>query len=119
MASEVCNIGPREQRKRRLLGFVALAVGVAWAFIFIVYDVPRPWRVIIFLPIWIASLGFLQARERICIALAARGMRNMDAGEERVEDRRAIEELQRRAQLINRRALLTAALATLLALLFP
>ncbi len=64
MTSEVCNIGPREQRKRRLLGIVALTIGVAAAFVLVVYDAPRWTRLVVFLPVWIAGLGLLQAREK-------------------------------------------------------
>jgi hypothetical protein len=58
------NIGPLEQRKRRLMGIVALVIGVSLGFLFIVYDAPRWSRLIIFFPIWIAGLGFLQSREK-------------------------------------------------------
>jgi hypothetical protein len=64
MVSEVSNIGPREQRKRRLLGIVALTVGVAAAFLLVVYDAPRLLRAVVFFPVWIAGLGLLQAREK-------------------------------------------------------
>jgi hypothetical protein len=58
------NIGPRERRKRRLMGIVALALAVGIAFILIVYDAPRWARLVIFLPAWIAGLGLLQSREK-------------------------------------------------------
>ena len=58
------NIGPMEQRKRRLLGIVALVIGVGLAFLFVVYDAPRWSRLVIFFPVWIAGLGLLQAREK-------------------------------------------------------
>ena len=64
MISEVSNIGPRERRKRRLLGIVALTVGVAAAFVVVVYDAPRWTRLIVFFPVWLAGLGLLQAREK-------------------------------------------------------
>lgn len=64
MSSEAINIGASEQRKRRLLGIVALVVGVAAAFVLVVFDAPRLSRVVIFFPIWIAGLGLLQAREK-------------------------------------------------------
>jgi hypothetical protein len=64
MPADAINIGPREQRKRRLLGIVALTVGVGLAFVMVVYGVPRLSRLIIFFPIWIAGLGLLQAREK-------------------------------------------------------
>ena len=58
------NIGPREQRKRRVLGVVALTVGVAVAFVLVVTGAPRLLRLVVFFPVWIAGLGLLQAREK-------------------------------------------------------
>ena len=117
--SDACNIGPRERRKRRLLGFVAVTAGVATAFALVVTGAPRWSRAIIFFPIWIGGLGLMQARDKICIALAARGVRNMDAGEEKIEDEHLNEQLRQKARHINRRALITAIAITILALAFP
>ncbi|MGD6690786.1 hypothetical protein VWY33_22495 [Xanthomonas citri pv. citri] len=64
MTGEVCNIGTKERRRRRLLGFVALTVGVALAFLLVVFQAPRLFRLVIFFPLWIAGLGLLQAREK-------------------------------------------------------
>lgn len=64
MSTPIGNIGPLEQRKRRLLGIVALAVGVGIGFLLVAYDAPRWSRLIIFFPVWIAGLGLLQAREK-------------------------------------------------------
>jgi hypothetical protein len=113
------NIGPREERKRRLMGIVALSVSVCMAFVLVVFGMSRWLRLVIFFPAWMAGLGMFQAREKICIALAARGTCNMDAGEEKIMDEKLIDELRIRARSINRRALLTAAVMTLAALAFP
>jgi hypothetical protein len=43
----------------------------------------------------------------------------MDNGEEKINDERRVEALRDKARWINRRALLTAAAVTLLALIFP
>jgi len=51
--------------------------------------------------------------------MAARGTRNMDAGEEKLDDEKLIERLRAKSQRINRRALITAAVITLLTLIFP
>ena len=117
--SDATNIGPREQRKRRLLGIVSLTVGVAVAFVLVVYGAPRWWRLVVFFPVWLAGLGLLQARARTCIALAARGTCNMDAGEERVTDESLVAQLRVKARQINRRALITAVVITLVTLIFP
>ena len=64
MSSDAINIGPRERHKRRLLGVVALTVGVGVAFLLVVTDAPRWSRAVIFFPVWMAGLGLLQAREK-------------------------------------------------------
>lgn len=119
MSTEPANIGPREQTKRRLLGIVSLVCGVGLAFASVVAGAPRWSRLVIFLPVWLAGLGMFMAREKTCVALAARGTRNMDAGEEPVGDRAAAARLREKARRINRRALIVAAVSTVVALLFP
>lgn len=64
METSAINIGPREIRKRRLMGIVALTVGVGVAFSLVVFGAPRLLRLVIFLPVWIAGLGLFQAREK-------------------------------------------------------
>lgn len=118
-AAEVANIGPRERRKRRAMGIAALAAGAALVFVLVAWDEPRPMRLFVFFPIWIAALGFFQAKEKTCIALAARGVCNMDAGEAKVEDESVAAELRARARRINRQSLITALIVTLVALAFP
>lgn len=113
------NIGPREQRKRRLLGVVALTVGVAAAFVLVIYEAPRWSRFIVFVPIWVAGLGLMQARENVCIALAERGTQMLDAQEERIDNHDLIGQLRDKARRINRRALITAVAITLVVLVFP
>lgn len=43
----------------------------------------------------------------------------MDAGEEKIEDERIVAGLRRTARSVNRRALLTAIVVTVVALVFP
>ena len=113
------NIGPREQFKRRLLGRVALIASVALTFVLIGYGAPRLVRLVIFFPLWMAALGYFQAREKTCIALAARGTCNMDAGEQKIEDPVRKAKLREKARKIHLRALGMAVALTLLILAFP
>jgi hypothetical protein len=118
-ATEVANIGPRERRKRRLLGIVSLTVAVGFAFVLVSFGAPRWSRLVVFFPLWLAGLGLLQARAQTCIALAARGVCNMDAGEETVTDGAIAARLRDKAAAVHRRALLVAAAITFVVLLFP
>jgi hypothetical protein len=51
--------------------------------------------------------------------MAARGTRNMDAGEEKIEDEGKVKQLRATSRRIHRRALITAVIVTLVALAFP
>jgi hypothetical protein len=113
------NIGPREQFKRRLLGRIALIASLALTIVLIGYGAPRLLRLVIFFPLWMAALGFLQAREKVCIALAARGTCNLDAGEQKIKDPRLQAKLREQARKIHIRALVMAVALTLLILAFP
>jgi hypothetical protein len=117
--TEAVNIGPRERTKRRVLGIVTLTVGVGVAFVLVTAGAPRLSRLVVFFPVWLAGLGLLQSKEKTCIALAARGTRNMDAGEEKIDDEGLNALLRDKARRINRRALATAALITAVTLAFP
>jgi hypothetical protein len=66
-----------------------------------------------------AGLGLLQAREKTCLALAARGTCNMDQGERAVVNARERVGLRRQARSIHRRALTLAVFLTLVASLLP
>src|SRR5215213_8095584 len=113
------NIGPVETRERRVMGIAALGAGAVLAFALVVVGAPWWSRAVVFFPVWLAALGLLQARERTCVALAARGVCNMDAGELPIGDDTAARELRAKARRINRRAVLVAATVTLVALTFP
>jgi hypothetical protein len=61
---ELANIGPKEARKRLLMGITMLVVGVVVAVIFAHAGVTRGWYPMLFLPFWIGTLGIFQARKK-------------------------------------------------------
>lgn len=120
--ANVCtpNIGPREKQKRLVAGVIMSALTVCVAAGLILAGLPRMWRLLTILPAWVAGLGLFQVRENTCVALAARGLRNMDAGDERIDD--PIELHRVRAQSRNvhiQAALLALAVAAFFTLLVP
>jgi len=58
------NIGPRERRKRLVMGIATLGVSAAIALTMILAGADRWWRIGLFLPFWMGSLGIFQAREK-------------------------------------------------------
>ncbi|HET7854061.1 MAG TPA: hypothetical protein VFM04_06365 [Candidatus Methylomirabilis sp.] len=57
------NIGPKEERKRLIMGIATLAAGLGIAAGLIVIGVDRWWRLGLFLPFWFGALGIFQALE--------------------------------------------------------
>jgi len=62
--AELANIGPKEIRKRQILGVAMLAMGVVMAVIFTLAGVSRGWYAALLLPFWIGTLAVSQARKK-------------------------------------------------------
>ena len=62
--AELANIGPKETRKRLLMGVAMLVVGVTLAAIFAHANVSHGWYAALFLPFWMGTLGLSQARKK-------------------------------------------------------
>lgn len=105
------NIGPAERRKRLIVGVVALGVCVVAALLLSLDGAPRYWRLLLFLPFWTAALGIFQARANVCVALAARGTRNLD-GQQEPQPAAELAAVRQEARRVHVRALLTALVLT-------
>ena len=57
-------LGPKETRKRFVMGVVMLAVSIAVFVALILAGLNRWWRLVLFFPFWMAALGFFQAKEK-------------------------------------------------------
>lgn len=119
MAECIPNIGPRERQRRLVGGFFFLAIMVCVAGCLIWFEAPRPWRLLVFLPAWAAAIGFFQVSEKTCVALAARGLRNMDAGDEAITSPHDLERVRAQSRNVHIRAVLSAAVAAGLLALVP
>jgi len=64
MAQHVDNIGERGARRRMLGGWVWAGVAVVVAIVLMMTHAPRPSRLVLAVPVGLAALGFLQAREK-------------------------------------------------------
>ena len=60
----VSNIGPGERRKRLVFGVILLILGVAAGAGLVLLAVPRLWRLVAFLPLFVGVMGVLQYRAR-------------------------------------------------------
>jgi hypothetical protein len=110
----VPNIGPRERQRRLVGGFFFLAVAVCVAGGLVWFEAPQPWRLLVFLPVWASAIGFFQVSEKTCVALAARGLKNMDAGDEEITDASELDRIRAQSRRVHIRAVVTAAVVAIL-----
>ena len=62
--AELANIGPKETRKRMLMGVAMLALGVVLAVVFAHAGVSRGWYAALLLPFWMGTVAVSQARKK-------------------------------------------------------
>lgn len=72
----VCNIGNSEIKRREQAGWAGLMLTAILLVLFVYLDVPRLLRLVIFIPVAISVLGFLQARMRFCAYFGIKGVFN-------------------------------------------
>jgi hypothetical protein len=115
----VANIGPEQRMRRVRFGVISLVLGAFAVGVLVALGAARPWRLVAFVPLWTGALGIFQAREKTCVALVARGERNMDAGSEVVSDPADLACLKDQARTVYLRSLLTAVALSAAALAIP
>ena len=117
----VCNIGPAEIRRRRMSGFIGAALSVVFLALAFWLDWAAPWRLLVFIPVFLAAQGFLQAAFHFCVGFASRGLFNFGelGAEETVLDAEFRRADQRKAMLISGLALAIAAVVAVVAFLIP
>ena len=113
------NIGPRERRRRLITGVVALALGVAFVAYVWTTGWPRVTRLAATIFFLAGFTGIFQTHAKTCVALASRGLRNLDAGPELIEDAGELAAVRAQASRVLARSLLATALVGAAALALP
>jgi hypothetical protein len=112
------NIGPKGQRQRRVMGTLSLGLAGALLVWLDWSGVSRWWRPALFPPLWLGLAGLIQAQQRTCVALAARGTCDADAGISAMTEETA-RLFRVRGRHITRWVTILAVLLTLAALAIP
>ena len=73
----VCNIGPEEIARRRMIGWIFLVVTVALFVILFAAHANPWWRLFVFLPATASAAGFIQAHYKFCFGFASKGVFNL------------------------------------------
>jgi hypothetical protein len=116
----VCaNIGPIQRRRRLLFGVAALVAGVVWVRFAWSAGYPSYTRLAGFVFFHMGFTGVFQARAKTCVALASRGLRNLDDGPKPIEDEAELMAVRALARRVLMQSLLAAAALSAATLLLP
>ena len=121
MTSTPCipNIGPRERHRRLIVGIAMFAIAAIVAAALVIFGAPRAWRLFILFPTWVGAIGVFQVKEKTCVALAARGLRNLDQGDERITDAIELQHVRTQSRRVHIESALFALAVTLIVLVLP
>lgn len=112
----VANIGKAGRRQRLLIGLVGLGA-CSLASLWLVFDgAPMGWRLALFAPWWISMLGVFQAKEQTCVALAGRGLREIEGGESEAIPASELVAVRRQARRVYLHSFIAALLVTAVSL---
>ena len=117
----VCNIGPAEIRRRRMSGYVGLAIAAVFLILAFALGWAAPWRLLVAVPVFLAAQGFLQAAFHFCVGFASRGLFNFGelGSEETVYEAEYRKKDLRKALLITVLAFAIAVVVAVVAFLVP
>jgi len=117
-----CNIGSREILRRRVVGIAALVFAMVSGYTLLAADeIGRTARLGIFFPLLVSAIGFIQARNKFCLAYGLAGTFNFGkiGDMERVFDVESKKSDRRKAISILVQATVIAGAATALFILIP
>jgi hypothetical protein len=116
-----CNIGAGEIRQRQVVAVIGFLLFIASAITLVAMDAPRESRLALFLPLMMASIGWVQSRKKFCLAYGFMGTFNFGKlGQlSRVSDKSALRADRSTAIKILLQGLVYAALVTAVMYLLP
>jgi hypothetical protein len=116
-----CNIGAGEVRQRQVVAGIGFLLFISSAITLFAMDAPRSARLALFLPLMMASIGWVQSRKKFCLAYGFMGTFNFGKlGQlSRVHDKGALRADRSTALKILMQGLSYAAVVTALIYLLP
>lgn len=116
-----CNIGTGEIRRRQIVAIIGSALSVSALIGFISTSAEPSLRLGIFIPLAVASIGWVQSKRKFCLAYGLMGTFNFGKlGQlSRVQDKAALAADRKTAGVILTQSLSLAAVLTLVVYLLP
>jgi hypothetical protein len=119
----VCNINPREVAYRRKASIIGFAITVVMYIVSLLLNFPNVIRgVLVFLPLFIGVIGYLQVKNSFCVSYGAGGKQNATPGSEaaiEVTEADARRADKSKARSMNIQALAISLIGAIIAMLIP
>lgn len=116
----MCNINPKEIAQRRMIGNIGLISTIILTALLVGFSVDALFRVIVFIPTFLAATGYLQARNKFCVGYAGAKQHHADDGAVvTISDEAALAADKKRARTINLQALMIAIFTTVIVVMIP
>lgn len=118
----MCNINKSEIAYRRKAMWFGVILTIAVLIPMLLLEI-NPWlRLIVFIPIYIAAISYLQAKNKFCVSYGTKGMQNASegsAGAKPVADKEAVAVDKKKARTMNIQAFIISLFILVLIMLVP
>ncbi len=104
----VCNLNQPEVAYRRKAEYLGIGLGVVLLAVLLVTKAMPLAGLMMFVPVWLAAIGYLQAKNKFCVSYAASGVHSASA--EYADTAKIVEEASRKLDKARARKMNTQAL---------
>jgi len=118
----MCNINKAEVAYRKKAMWLGIGVSVVLLLVLVALSAPVLTRLLLFVPIYVAAIGYLQVKNKFCVAYGSSGKQNASEGSDvatTIEDDAALAADKKKTRTMNLQAFGISLVVLALALLIP
>jgi len=118
----MCNINKAEVAYRKKAMWLGIGVSVVLLLVLVALSAPVLTRLLLFVPIYVAAIGYLQVKNKFCVAYGSSGKQNASEGSDNasvIEDDAALAADKKKTRTMNLQAFGISLVVLAIALLIP
>ena len=118
----MCNINKAEVAYRKKAMWLGIGVSVVLLLVLVALSAPVLTRLLLFVPIYVAAIGYLQVKNKFCVAYGSSGKQNASEGSDvatTIEDNAALAADKKKTRTMNLQAFGISLVVLAIALLIP
>jgi hypothetical protein len=118
----MCNINKAEVAYRKKAMWLGIGVSAVLLIVLVALSAPVLTRLILFVPTYVATIGYLQVKNKFCVAYGSSGKQNASEGSDSastIEDEAALAADKKKTRTMHLQALGTTVVIVALTLLIP